>query len=95
MPNGNKMTGDTHSDNDKIIYNTPQESLRSSQSTNVRSTRINLRSIKELVNESETTQSTESTTYSDPVDEATDSGSDPMPPSSPPSSGSSGGGYGY
>ena len=89
------MTGDTHSDNDKIIYNTPQESLRSSQSTSVRSTRINLRSIKQLVNESETSQSTESTTYSDPVDEAIDSGSDPMPPSSPPSSGSSGGGYGY
>ena len=69
-----------------------------SRSSNVGSTRIGLRSIQQLVAESESTQTTENTDlYSDPVDEATDtsSGSTPPPSSPPPSSGSSGGGYGY
>ena len=108
MPNGLKMTGLQHSDRDSIIYGTPQESLRSggSPASNVGSTRIGLRSIQQLVKESETTQTetpqtTENTDlYSDPVDTAPDSGSSPPsspppsspPPSSPPSSG--GGGYG-
>ena len=101
MPNGLKMTGLQHSDRDSIIYGTPQESLRSggSPASNVGSTRIGLRSIQQLVKESESTQSetpqtTENTDlYSDPVDEAGDTPppSSP-PPSSPPSSG--GGGYG-
>ena len=106
MPNGLKMTGLQHSDRDSIIYGTPQESLRSggSPASNVGSTRIGLRSIQQLVKESESTQSetpqtTENTDlYSDPVDEAGDTpppSSPPPsspPPSSPPSSG--GGGYG-
>ncbi|GIS09127.1 MAG: hypothetical protein CM15mP113_2570 [Pseudomonadota bacterium] len=78
MPNGLKMTGLKHSDTDTIIYGTPQESLRSggSPSSNVGSTRIGLRSIQALVQESESTQTetpqtTENTDlYSDPVDEA-------------------------
>ena len=103
MPNGNKMTGEKHSNNDKIIYNTPQESLGVNQSIlSSTSTRINLRSIQDLVKESQTTQSTENVTYTDPVDESMDmdsgssspspSSSPSSPPSSPPSSG--GGGYG-
>ena len=100
MPNGLKMTGLEHSDTDSTIYNTPQESLRSggAPTSNVGSTRIGLRSIQQLVAESESTQTTENTDlYSDPVDEATDtsSGITPPPSSPPPSSGSSGGGYGY
>ena len=107
MPNGDKMTGAVHNDNDSIIYNTPRESLRSggSSTSNVGSTKVNLRSIQQLVTESESTQTTTPQTtentdlYSDPVDEATDTsgGSTPPsspPPSSPPSSGG-GGGYGY
>ena len=109
MPNGLKMTGLEHSDRDTIIYGTPQESLRSggSPSSNVGSTRIRLRSIQALVQESESTQAeteapqtTENTDlYSDPVDEAGGTTPPPSspppsspPPSSPPSSG--GGGYG-
>ena len=105
MPNGLKMTGLQHSDRDTIIYGTPQESLRSggSPSSNVGSTRIGLRSIQQLVKESETTQTettqtTENTDlYSDPVDEAGDTPpstppSGTPPSGSPPSSG--GGGYG-
>ena len=103
MPNGLKMTGLEHSGTDSTIYNTPQESLRSggAPTSNVGSTKIGLRSIQQLVAESETTQTTENTDlYSDPVDEATDTSGGSTPPSSPPSSpppssGSSGGGYGY
>ena len=104
MPNGDKMTGAVHNDNDAIIYGTPQESLRSgaAPTSNVGSTKVGLRSIQQLVTESESTETTTSQTtenvdlYSDPVDEATNtSGGSTPPPSSPPSSGSSGGGYGY
>ena len=110
MPNGLKMTGLKHSGTDAIIYGTPQESLRSggTPTSNVGSTKIGLRSIQQLVAESESTetttpQTTENTNlYSDPVDDAQNQtdmgGSTPPsspPPSSPPSSGSSGGGYGY
>ena len=103
MPNGLKMTGLKHSDTDSTIYNTPQESLRSggAPTSNVGSTKIGLRSIQQLVTESESTETTTSQTtenvdlYSDPVDEATDTSGGSTPPSSPPSSGSSGGGYGY
>ena len=78
------------------IYNTPQESLRSgTPSSNIGGTKVGLRSIQQLVQESETTQEN-MTTYSDPMDDASDSGGSTPPPSSPPpSSGSSGGGYGY
>ena len=104
MPNGQKMTGAVHTESDDIIYNTPQESLRDGSPRGASSTRVNLRSIQQLVQESEQTQTTESTdTYTDPVDDAMDMDTDidPTPPSSPPSSPppstppSSGGGYGY
>ena len=104
MPNGQKMTGAVHTESDDIIYNTPQESLRDGSPQRVSSTEVNFRSIQQLVQESEQTQTTESTdTYTDPVDDAMDMDTDidPTPPSSPPSSPppstppSSGGGYGY
>ena len=95
MPNGQKMTGAVHTESDDIIYNTPQESLRDGSLRGASSTRVNLRSIQQLVQESETTQTTESAdTYTDPVDDAMDMDTDPTPPSTPPSSGG-GGGYGY
>ena len=104
MPNGQKMTGAVHTESDDIIYNTPQESLRDGSPRRISSTEVNFRSIQQLVQESEQTQTTESTdTYTDPVDDAMnmDTDIDPTPPSSPPSSPppstppSSGGGYGY
>ena len=106
MPNGQKMTGAEHSDTDSIIYNTPQESLRSGRTLNNITTRAKLRPIQDLIKESETSQTMESAdTYTDPVDDAMsdDNNTTPPPstppstppPSSPPSGGSSGGGYGY
>ena len=89
MPNGQKMTGAVHTESDDIIYNTPQESLRDGSPRGASSTRVNLRSIQQLVQESEQTQTTESTeTYTDPVDDALDMDTDidPTPPSTPPSS---------
>ena len=94
MPNGNKMTGKIHSDNDRIIYNTPEESLRTLRSFTTPSTKLTDPSTR-------TTDTTTTTTptYSDPSDDAMDSGGDmtpPSPPSSPPPSSppSGGGGYG-
>ncbi len=57
MPDGTKMTGLEHSDRDSTIYGTPQESLRSGStpSSNVGSTRVGLRSIQQLIQESEST----------------------------------------
>ena len=110
MPNGQKMTGAVHTESDDIIYNTPQESLRDGSPRGASSTRVNLRSIQQLIQESETTQTTESAdTYTDPVDDAMDMDTDidPTPPSTPPSSpppstppstppsSGGGGGYGY
>ena len=111
MPNGQKMTGAVHTESDDIIYNTPQESLRDGSPRGASSTRVNLRSIQQLIQESETTQTTESAdTYTDPVDDAMDMDTDidPTPPSSPPPStppsspppstppsNGGGGGYGY
>ena len=99
---GQKMVGVAHTTSAHAsIYNTPQESLGSGGSvgSNIGSSKINLRSIQQLVQESETTQSTDNmNTYSDPVDEADDTTPPSSPPPSspsPPSSGSSGGGYGY
>ena len=101
MPNGLKMTGLEHSDRDSIIYGTPQESLRSGNtpSSNIGSTRIKLRSIQELVQESESTDTSSSepspptppTPPSEPSPPSSPPPSSP-PPSPPPSSG--GGGYG-
>ena len=108
---GVKMVGVAHtSAAHAIIYNTPQESLRSEGApvSNIGSTKVNLRSIPQLIQESETqtqTPTTSTPTYSDPVDESQNNTPPPTPPSSPPpsspppspppSSGSSGGGYGY
>ena len=108
---GQKMVGIAHTTSaHENIYNTPQESLRSggASTSNVGSTKVNLRSIQQLVAESESTetttpQTTENTDlYSDPVDEAQNQtdmgGSTPPsspPPSSPPPSSGGGGGYGY
>ena len=100
------MTGAEHSDTDSIIYNTPQESLRSGRTLNNMTTRTRLRTIQDLIKESETSQTMESAdTYTDPVDDAMSDDTDTTPPpstppstpppSSPPSGGSSGGGYGY
>ena len=94
---GVKMVGAAHTSSaHAVIYNTPQESLRSGGTprSNVGSTRINLRSIPQLIKESETqteTSSTETTTpsmdtYSDPVDESQNNTPPPSPPSSPPPS---------
>ena len=57
MPDGTRMTGLEHSDRDSTIYGTPQESLRSggTPSSNVGSTRVGLRSIQQLIQESEST----------------------------------------
>ena len=57
MPDGTKMTGLKHSDRDSTIYGTPQESLRSGgiPSSNIGSTRVGLRSIQQLIQESEST----------------------------------------
>ena len=104
---GAKMVGVAHTTSaHSTIYNTPQESLgaRGSAGTNVGSTQASLRSIQDLIKESETTTSTnDMNTYSDPIDEASNDTPPPSspppssppsspPPSSPPSSG--GGGYG-
>ena len=94
---GVKMVGAAHTSSaHAVIYNTPQESLRSGGAprSNVGSTRINLRSIPQLIKESEAqteTSSTETTTpsmdtYSDPVDESQNNTPPPSPPSSPPPS---------
>ena len=95
---GAKMVGIAHTTSGHAtIYNTPQESLCAggSAGTNIGSTQASLRSIQDLIKESETTTSTnDMNTYSDPVDEASNDTPPPSspPPSSPPSSG--GGGYG-
>ena len=96
MPNGNKMTGKTHSDNDRIIYNTPEESLRTLRSFTTPSTKLTDPSTRTT-----DTTTTSTPSYSDPSDDAMDSGGDMTPPpsspppSSPPSSPpSGGGGYG-
>ena len=95
---GVKMVGVAHTSSPHaIIYDTPEQSLRSEStpSSNVGSTQVNLRSIQQLVEESESTETTtpqqtetnqNMTTYSDPVDEAQNNTPPPSPPSSPPSS---------
>ena len=106
---GVKMVGSAHTTSaHSTIYNTPQDSLGSvgaSSGTNVGSTQAKLSSIQQLVQESETQQSTNNmNTYTDPVDEASNDTPPPSspppsspPPSAPPSSpppSSGGGGYG-
>ena len=95
---GVKMVGVAHtSAAHAIIYNTPQESLRSEGApvSNIGSTKVKLRPISQLIKESETqtvTPESQSTstpsadTYSDPVDESQNNTPPPSPPSSPPPS---------
>ena len=85
---GVKMVGAVHvSTPHATIYNTPQESLRSGiPSSNVGGTKVELRTIQQLIQESETTQENTTTTYSDPMDDASDSSASTPPPSTPPSS---------
>ena len=96
---GVKMVGVAHTTSaHAIIYDTPQESLRSggTPASNVGSTQVNLRSIQQLLQESETETETTTTepspttpsmdTYSDPVDESQNNTPPPAPPSSPPPS---------
>ena len=96
---GVKMVGVAHTTSaHAIIYDTPQESLRSggAPASNVGSTQVNLRSIQQLLQESETETETTTTepspstpsmdTYSDPVDESQNNTPPPAPPSSPPPS---------
>ena len=96
---GQKMVGLAHTTRDHAtIYNTPQESLRSggTPSSNVGSTQIRARTIRELITDSETSQNPIEP-YTDPVDEAGDTTPPPSAPSSPPPStppSSGGGGYG-
>ena len=99
---GAKMVGSAHTTSaHATIYNTPQESLGSAGlagGTNVGSTQVKFSSIQQLVEESETQQSSNNmNTYSDPVDEAggTPPPSSPPPSSPPPSSPPSSGGGGY
>ena len=82
MPNGVKMTGATHSENDAIIYDTPQESFRTART----------------VGTAMTMTSTTPTTQAQRIGETgmTDtSGSSYTPPSSPPPSSPPSGGGGY
>ena len=94
---GQKMVGLAHTTRaHATIYNTPQESLRSggTPSSNVGSTQIRARTIRELITDSETSQNPIEP-YTDPVDEAGDTTPPPSAPSSPPSTPPSSGGGGY
>ena len=83
MPDGTKMTGVSHSDNDKIIYDTPQQSLNKITNVNMTTTM---------------TQPSTTITPSEPITDTTPSApiiDNTTPPSDPPSdSPSGGGGYG-
>ena len=110
MSNGVKMTGVKHSDNDMIIYDTPQESRtsRGMMSTTTPITTVSSAQVQTNVSNTTTTSQpdTSSIPQTDPVDtssqQATGQSYTP-PPSSPPSGGGSsgsgggssgGGGYG-
>ena len=84
MPNGVKMTGSSHSGNDAIIYDTPQESFRSA------------RTVGTAMTMTSTTTTTTPTQRIGDIDMTDTSGSTDTPPSSSPPSNppSGGGGYG-
>ena len=110
MPNGVKMTGVKHTDNDMIIYDTPQESRtsRGMMSTTTPITTVSSAQVQTNVSNTTTTSQpdTSSIPQTDPVDtssQQTSGQSYTPPPSSPPSGGGSsgsgggssgGGGYG-
>ena len=79
MPNGVKMTGSSHSGNDAIIYDTPQESFRSA------------RTVGTAMTMTSTTTTTPVQRIGDSGMSDTSTGSSYTPPPSNPPSG--GGGY--
>ena len=82
MPNGVKMTGSSHSGNDAIIYDTPQESFRSARTVGTAMTMT-------------TTTTTTPTQRIGDIDMTDTSGSTDTPPSSSPPSNPPSGGDGY
>ena len=101
MPNGIKMTGSKHSDNDFIIYDTPQQSRTSSARMSSSSTMTTVSSpattytpvstpSQTTPTQTTTTQTTTPETPSSPPASSPPSSPPSTPPSSPPS-----GGYGY
>ena len=74
------MTGVSHSDNDKIIYDTPQQSLNKITNVNMTTTM---------------TQPSTTITPSEPITDTTPSApiTDNTPPSDPPTGGGGYGGY--
>ena len=80
MPNGVKMTGSSHSGNDAIIYDTPQESFRSARTVGTAMTMT-------------TTSTTTPTQRIGDIDMTDTTGSTDTPPSSPSSGGGGYGGY--
>ena len=108
MPNGIKMTGVKHSDNDFIIYDTPQQS-RTSTVTRISSpeTMVTVSSPAPVLTQGPTGSSVPTSTPSSPMGPSSPPASPPSsppssppasppssPPASPPSSPPSGG-YGY
>ena len=97
MPNGVKMTGSVHSDQDRIIYDTPQESFRSARYTVNVGTAITMTETEMFNIETEEietyqvpdtggiTSPIESGGYTPPPPSTEDPGSDtPPPPGTPP-----------
>ena len=80
MSNGVKMTGASHSGNDAIIYDTPQESFRSARTVGTAMTMT-------------TTSTTTPTQRIGDIDMTDTTGSTDTPPSSPSSGGGGYGGY--
>ena len=97
MPNGVKMTGSVHSDQDRIIYDTPQESFRSARYTVNVGTAITMTETEMFNIETEEIETyqvpdtggimspIESGGYTPPPPSTEDPGSDtPPPPGTPP-----------
>ena len=108
MPNGIKMTGVKHSDNDMIIYDTPQQSRTSTVTrTSSPETMVTVSSPAPVLTQGPTGSSVPTSTPSSPMGPSSPPASPPSsppasppasppssPPASPPSSPPSGG-YGY
>ena len=108
MPNGIKMTGVKHSDNDMIIYDTPQQSRTSTVTrTSSPETMVTVSSPAPVLTQGPTGSSIPTSTPSSPMGPSSPPASPPSsppssppasPPSSPPASPPSSpppGGYGY
>ena len=96
MSNGIKMTGVKHSDNDMIIYDTPQQSRTSTVTrTSSPETMVTVSSPAPVLTQGPTGSSIPTSTPSSPMGPSSPPASPPSsPPASPPSSPPSGG-YGY